>query len=312
MKFISVREVLDSIANQLTVPQDYVDRLPISDTPTSDPAEIWPYSDQKKAPPIVRWFHNVKVRMLNDLFISAFQRSNAAAVLDQHLHNSTQRPKWYDCNETGRPKVSETAHAEVQPMLVHMAHYFDRYMKAFRAGRFEHWPRGSNIQGSEGKFGKPADDQRMELIGFDHSELVEFLDRHAISHSLGTASHLILPRAAEASEVNRLTPPSQSPVDFASRIHRAEKPGDHKLRRCIDQARNEAKDRWDVDEVWRILAEMAEGVRRRRPPEMERHVLGRGIEFRRGVNTVYFTHKHLGKQFAYERKKLAPLPPKTT
>lgn len=324
MEFVSVREVLDSIADQFPVPQGCIDSLPNSDTPDSDPSVVWHNTGQNQAPSITRVYHDFRLRMLNDLFRSAFQRSNAAAVLDQYLHNSAQRPKWYDRAETGRPKVSETAHAEVQPMLVHMAHYFDRCMTAFRARRFENWPRGSNLLSSEGKFRKPADDKRMELVGFDRSELVEFLNCHAISHSFGVTAATCASQAPENSTIEKpvlsRTEPelfveatnSERALEFSRAstspgtgnvVHRMRKPGDHKLRKLIDQAREHANDREDAEEVWGILRAMAERERAERPPEMKKYVEGKGIEFDRGVSTRYFTLSHLRKQFSYERNK---------
>ncbi|MCY1232483.1 hypothetical protein D9M72_449770 [compost metagenome] len=241
-------------------------------------------------------------------------------MLDQYLHNSTQRLKWYDREETGRPKLSETAHAEVQPMLVHMAYYFDRYMAAFRARRFEHWPRGSDLQSSEGKFRKPADDKRMELVGFDRSELVDFLNCHAISHSLGVTAATCTSQAPETSTIEKSLLPHNETESFEEAansekalniprastkpgavVHRIGKPGDHKLRKLIDQAREDAKNREDADEVWGILRKWAECATP--PAEMKKYVEGKGIEYNRGVRTDYFTLLRLRKQFSRERSK---------
>jgi len=126
----------------------------------------------------------MQINLLSHLFLSAYRDSQAAGALDCYLDRE-DAPDWYDWGQTRWPKVSTVARTEGLAKLVHMSRYFDRYAKAYQSGRFDNWPRLSDIQSHEGKYERPEDAQRLREIGFDRNELIEYLDKIGIPHTLG-------------------------------------------------------------------------------------------------------------------------------
>ena len=304
--YVSMREVLDSVSKQVPIPENWAKILPLTQIPTL--SDIGPYKNQTQE--FHKASHSLRLSALNDLFQAAYRYSEAAPVLDQYFHNAlNQGPKWFDWRETGRPKISNAARDEALMMLVYMVNYFPRCLEDFRTGRYDRYPH-HGIPTHEGMFENPNGADRIQQIVFERKELLEFLNHIGIPHSLDTAALSIQPAVsdheiglegkatlANAGSVSAVT------VEPTSTIHRATRPGDHKLRRCIDKARSEVLNPNDVQEVWIRLQEMAEGRNGIRPSEMRAFVIGKGIEYLNGETITYFTKNLLGKQFANERAK---------
>ncbi|MFS2162443.1 hypothetical protein [Variovorax sp. Varisp62] len=319
MEYVSLREVLDSVSKQVPIPEDWEKILPLSRIPFLQ--EGGRYKNQTED--FQAALHKLKLSAINDLFQSAYQHSEAAPVLDQYLHNAAPHgPKWFDWRETGRPKISDSARHEGLRILVYMSEYFARCLEKFRAGRYDKYPR-HGIPLYEGMFKNLEDSDRIKQIVFDRNELVGFLDEIGIPHSISAKSSSAQASAIEASlatsliagEIDskeRVTPSkrdsSEKSVLLAqptSTIHRTPNPGDHKLRKCIDQARAEADNRDNVGDVWDKLKEMADEIKGPRPQGMGAFVEGKGIKYSDAQGfTRYFTKKLLGKQFSNERSKL--------
>lgn len=178
MEFISVLELVDSVAKHVSIPVGWKDGVL-----KREEIPVTPFIDRFGRVHALEGNHNIKIGMLNGLFLMAFRASQAASIIDQHLHNAAEQgPSWFDWGETGRPKLSEAARNDAMPMLVHMSRYFDRYEEFYQTGRFDNWPIANDIPTSEGKFKNGDDFQRLSEIGFERTELMEFLGRCGILH----------------------------------------------------------------------------------------------------------------------------------
>ena len=279
MDFISVSELVESVAKHVPIPEAWKDGvLKRAEIP------ITPFIDRSGRAHVLESNHQIKVDMLNGLFLSAFRDSEAAAALDQYLHNAAaQGPRWFDWGETGRPKLSDAARNEAMPMLVHMSRYFDRYIKAYQLGRFDSWPNANDIQSSEGKFKNTGDAKRLREIGFERTELILLLDRHEIPHALGPAStdfEEAHPAPGSTGDSTLALRPGRSiderqsnPASYSSTAPKAGEPSSGRkmhppagrqaiLADEIKQAQEAAgADRYNARVVWAILFKMAEEKR---------------------------------------------------
>lgn len=186
MEVISVLEVVDSIASQVPVPEEWQQGFL-----KHDEVPIKPYITRAGRVIISDSMHTLRVGFLNGAFRSAFRYSQAAGALDCYLDRSdSPTPSWFDCGQTGWHKVSIAARGEGLAMLVHMSRYFDRYRDAYLSGRLDSWPQINEMKSSEGKFEKAGDEQRLNELGFQRPELIEFLNENGIPHGLGETPFL--------------------------------------------------------------------------------------------------------------------------
>lgn len=165
MGFISLSDVIDAIASFVPIPDDWGGGYlqTVADTPS---------------------YVSFRMSMFNLFMNKVYCTSEAAAILDQHIHNaSVKRPRWFDIGQTGRPKLGEAAHGEAMAILVHMANWFGRYDKAYRFDRIPWWV-SNGLKNYEGKFNSRDASRRAEEIGFDRTEIVNFLKLNGVSHSL--------------------------------------------------------------------------------------------------------------------------------
>lgn len=305
MDFISVLELVESVAKHVPIPEAWKDGvLKLEEIP------VTPFIDRSGRAHVLESNHQIKVGMLNGLFLSAFRDSEAAAALDQYLHNAAaQGPRWFDWGETGRPKLSDAVRNEAMPMLVHMSRYFDRYVKIYQSGRFDSWPNANDIQSSEGKFKSTGDSRRLREIGFERTELIGFLAAHGIPHSLaGTSS---IHDAPQATVGNLQLHPSSVAVD---KKHQSE-PGRtvrragvrrHVLADLIEAAQDAAADRRDAHGVWTILVNMAQSDNR--PDLLDGFEPRKGVKYLAGDDYKYYTFDALRKYINPEARgrKTAP------
>lgn len=319
MEYVSLREVLDSVSQQVPIPEDWERILPLSRIPFL--REGGRYKNQTED--FQAALHKFKLSAINDLFQSAYRHSEAAPVLDQYLHNAAPHgPKWFDWGETGRPKISDSARHEGLRILVYMSGYFARCLEDFRTGRYDKYPH-HNIPLHEGMFKNPKDSDRITQIVFNRNELIGFLNEIEIPHSISAtassaqavavktslATSLIAGEMDSKERATHLTSDSSAKsvamTQITSAVHRTPNPNDHKLRKCIEQARAEVDDRDNADDVWEKLKEMAEGTKRARPREITGFSEVEGIKYSnaKGLSS-YFTKPLLRKQFSNERRKL--------
>lgn len=87
-------------------------------------------------------------------FGRAHQISSAAALLENVLHHADVQPKLYDMRQTGLPRLSTSALAELRPVLFGAAQFERRLVVALGAGKFRNFPR----HGGAGKVGLSPDD----------------------------------------------------------------------------------------------------------------------------------------------------------
>jgi hypothetical protein len=186
VEFISVLEVVESIATKVAWPAELPDRY--FELPEASSVAVADALGKLHFPAVK---YRVKMDFLNSLFMRAYRVSTAAGaldyVLDRNLDQAKEEiPRWYDWGPTGWPKVSQSARAVGLSMLVHMSRYFYRYEVAYQSGRFNDWPDSDVTTTSEGKFATKADAERISEIGFDRAEIIRFLNHHGIHNGLGT------------------------------------------------------------------------------------------------------------------------------
>lgn len=247
MHFISLLEAVSCLAENVPTPDAWKNGVL-----KHEEIVATPFIDRLGRPHFSEVTHRFKVEMINNLFLSAFRTSEAAAALDQYLHNELPHgPRWFDRGETGRPKFSEAAREEAMPLLVHMSRYFDRYVSAYRSGRFDTWPISDEIEFNQGKFRNPADVQRLNEVGFERTELVSFLDRNGIPHSFHS-SLLCDAETAPSSD-----PGPHFPSIPATKTYIAKKKRRNSLDSAIDKAIELAGGTHKTADVHQALKELA-------------------------------------------------------
>lgn len=316
MDVVSVSEIVESIAE--CVPNEWSGEGPLAPADITVQIPLRPGVDAETHKRMEERLRPLKVVPLNRLFQTAFRESRAAAALDEYLHNAHAAgdgPRWFDWEETGRPKISDTARSEALDMLVHMSRWIHRHVKAFRDGQFDEWPQVRKVPRHDGKYKNEGDSDRLRNIGFDRMEIIRFMDFHGILHtlrgtSLPTEEPLLLepPVKEQESEVVENDPQVvsvvNSPIEgFPPRRKITpifvKKPD---LSAVVARARAQALDPHSASSVFLVLQEMAEDTDPPRP------LLGlvpkKGIKYRNGTNTVFLTLDALRKQLAREARLL--------
>ncbi len=308
MEVISVLEVVDSVAKQVPTPEGWRDGiLNRAEIPILLLADQHPSKSR-----LSERIHGMKGDFLNGLFLTAYRDSQAAGALDYYFDRVGEDAlQWLDWGQTGWPKVSATARSEGLAMLVHMSRYFERYSKAYQAGRFDGWPRVSDVQSSEGKFEKRNDAQRLTEIGFERAKAIDFLNRHEIPHSLGNSlpapgreqrdmsdgnPSVLIEDSDIAAHRRDISDSSDQegnsqPVD-GRRVHHIN--GRHILANLIDQARTQAgEDRNDARIVYGFLVLMAKSGNY--PPTLIGFEPRRGVKYLSGTDEKFYTKEALRK-----------------
>lgn len=237
MIFISILEVVDSVAGRIQIPEEWK---------TEDSVNAG-----RPVPKILNAAagantNSIKFQLgiFNGLFNVAFRFSTAAGAIECFLQEAAeQAPKLRDWEHTGWPRlVNEAARDEAMGILVHMANWSDRYETARQNGRFDGWPGSTTIKYNEGKFRNPDDSERLRGVGFERIELVEFLDKYEIPHSLGnTPPRDIGPQVVNETKVT----------------HHRLKTRKDMLDAPIQKAKELAIDGEDYHSVWAALMHMA-------------------------------------------------------
>lgn len=323
MDVISILEVVDSVASQVPTPETWKDGiLNRAEVPMS------PFTDRSGKARISERIHGIKINLLNNLFLSAYRDSQAAGALDCYLDRvSEEGPKWLDWGQTGWPKVSMAARSDGLAMLVHMSRYFERFAKAYQSGRLDDWPQSNEIQSHEGKFKKQNDAQRLNEIGFERTELIRFLNKNEIPHSLrdGSSTHGNVPQDVsdsvpsapinepdsderpDAALDNSTQKEKISKPEHGKTVHFISKQG-HVLANLIEKAQAQAGDqRNDERVVYEILVAMAQSGNYR--PRLDSFVPGDGIKYLTGDGYRHYTQVALRKYLRPEtRGRKKPLP----
>lgn len=286
MNTISLFEIIESVAPHVPIPEDWDHDFFLHDVMVSSmTSSILQPSPAKR---------KLRAGFLNGLFLAAYRDSQAAGALDFYLDRAIEvGPSWIDWSQTGWPKVSVSARVDGLTILAHMSRYFERYKAAYFLRKFDNWPETTEIQSREGKFKTPTDYARINEIGFDRIEIIEFLCKNNIPNSLNDS--LNLTDEIEPSEPieNPDNNPKNEQQDLNTRSKIKRKPGKVAiLAKNIRKAQAEAgADRNNAQIVYAILIKMAELG----SPPMIQFVEGKGIQFHKGEHKPYYHYSTLEK-----------------
>lgn len=269
MIFISISEVVDSIAGCVSIPEEWKTEESVN---TGRPIPRILNAAAGASTKSMKF----QLGLFNGLFNVAFRFSTAAGALECFLQEAAeQAPKLRDRGRTGWPKLmSEATRDEIMGTLVHMAKWSDRYETARQNGRYEEWPGHTTVDNNEGKFKNLEDAERFQNVDFERTELVQFLDKYEIPHSLGsepsrdiaqqgTNEHGVQPSAIFPPELDmserggdQANEPMKSPNAVKVTRHR-QKTRKDMLDAPIEKAKEKAIDREDYHSVWAALMHMA-------------------------------------------------------
>ncbi|WP_061956417.1 hypothetical protein [Cupriavidus pauculus] len=117
-----------------------------------------------------------------------YRLSCSAADLEQALTNTklVERPRWLDKrNPMRRPRVVEVAEIDGMRQLQEWANLFVEWDSEYQSNRWYGQWKPELIIPAEYKLFNVSNLQRVQGIGFDRSELVSFLNRMRLLHSVG-------------------------------------------------------------------------------------------------------------------------------
>lgn len=234
MHFVSVLDIVESIATCVPRPDAWKEEGPLikAETPPS-----WGTKSDRA------WMFAFNT--LNARFFFAFRISEAAAALDQYLHNSeAQSPHWFDCGETGRPKLNDASRVQASAILVHMSSYYDRYARAYQSGLFDNPKTLPHDLRGQGQYKQPEDEQRLREIGFDNFEIISFLTQYRIPHRLPHADDV------QNSPLNDTRPISRTVIHSTKEKRNV-------LDAAIDKAIEQAGGTYLTPDVYLTLKELA-------------------------------------------------------
>lgn len=178
MQFVSLADTVNAIAECVLVP------------------EVREWCQPKRPvllpPPEIDFKVEWDVVPPEELLISVFQMSKAAAVLDQALQNDpTSRPSLFSKELTGLPRKSDASQGKVDEILVEMArafplyeHYWARRMCSRLNQDILSKYRPHIFSGDVWWKPPHADERLTHLVGFESHEIAMLLDAHKIQHSL--------------------------------------------------------------------------------------------------------------------------------
>lgn len=206
--------------------------------------------------------------------------------------------------------MSEGYKNETMAMLVHMANWSYRYETARQNGRFDDWPSGGHIQFDEGKFKSPVDAERFQKVGFERTELIDFLDKYEIPHTLSQNPSCDISNQINLentnNEIHNSNAASSSHIEMTNasesvgKVHLSAGPR-HILAFMIEEARGSVEDRNDVHLVYARMIELASDPGY--SPLVIGFVSGKGIMYHSGAVKKPYTYEALRKFFIREAKK---------
>lgn len=296
MDVISLLEVVNSVASQVPIPEDWDNRLEMeAGIPKGLKIKVSENSSER--------LDKLTSDLLDGLFKLTYRHSFAAGGLDCYLHEEDPNDlAWFDVGQTGWQKKSIKARTDGLEILVYMSLHFERYIKAFKTGRFNGWPKVNNLLDEDAQFARKEDSQRLKEIGFERSQIIKFLNNHKIPHSLTLPSNnqrdllhshgLDSGIEQESIAVNNafLIEAGQSE---RSKIHRINAKR-HILADLIEKAQAQAGVKGeDPKEVYFILTQMAQSTT---PPiPLLEFVKGKGIKYQSGEIIKPYTLNALKK-----------------
>lgn len=165
--------------------------------------------------------------------LKALREAEAGAHLDALLVNAKdQAPTWWDWSgRTELPKLSEAARNDGHRILVSLTDYRDRIFEASRSQRTT-----QPLIRDE----RPGDSDRFERIGFIGVEIVSFLEKIGVPHSLDAYVRSEPQEAADGTGSTASTSPSlltaATEADDAT-IGRSDDPTAQKIREAVRAVR---------------------------------------------------------------------------
>lgn len=248
MDFISIKEALLALASCVPVPGHVTNRA------KSDEAhQIATYREE------------------------LYRLSCAAADLEQALTNTMRadRPRWLDKrNPMGRPRAVEEAALDGVPQLQEWAGFFVEWDHEYQSNRWHGQWNPDGVLPAEFKFFNLSNLERVQGVGFDRTELVLFLNRHRLPHSLGDV------HCAEQSD------PASNPPSVDESVAKSEGDGGESTKKrrqyrgdlanVLRMAENLVSDRDDHHAVWDALVGLA---MRETPPRPLKGFTGDGVKW---------------------------------
>ena len=140
MQFVTVCEVMDSIGSQIDVSEsERATTLRLSD-------EVAQIRDAQAPSPFSgKTMGDLREEIIAGLarsFARAYKLSMSAALLENALHHEEEsQPRLFDLRQTGLPRISTSAIAELRPILFGVAQFECRLVQALSTGRLRNFPR---------------------------------------------------------------------------------------------------------------------------------------------------------------------------
>ncbi|WP_333968688.1 hypothetical protein [Burkholderia orbicola] len=115
----------------------------------------------------------------------AFQIASAAAGLEDFLRHSTDHvPRWFGWGTTGRPRLDDAVRTVGMEMLIHVSQYDKKCVGAWESGNFNLGEHSDGIRDAEKRFNELDKGLDLAQIGFEQTELFEFLARNNIPYTI--------------------------------------------------------------------------------------------------------------------------------
>jgi hypothetical protein len=212
--FISLFDTLDALAGCVVLSKELLSKHSLPETPKILEILATPGKQQNeltgRVTPKSHRYQPVAMHPFIEGFPEACRYAEAAGRLDQELANAYEKClRYFDVAKTGRPKFSVGLDDEGTSILAYMAGFEDRYVEDYKEFcAIDGCPDSSYekpffFPPSHGKFCDDGALRRALQIGFDRSELINFLNQCGIPHSFGNAQ----PAAVAWVDTAQGTPP---------------------------------------------------------------------------------------------------------
>ena len=183
MQFVAVWDVVRAIASEIEISEDEVAtnlRLAEEVPPVTNPDSPGAFKGRTRGE-----MREEVISGLAHSFASAYRISHAAALLDNVLlHAGDAAPMLYDFRQTGLPRASASALAELQPVLFGAAKFRERLVNALSAGKLRNFPLHSRPDGSRVEVNdwtsRPTDWEIVGKMAFSAAEISTALRRAEI------------------------------------------------------------------------------------------------------------------------------------
>lgn len=156
MEFVTAWEVIGAMASKIEVSEvERASTLRLGEevAKVQDPGAPSPFRGKTMGE-----LRDEVITSLARSFARANQLSSSAARLEYVLHHAdASHPKLFDLRQTGLPRLSMSAMADLRPALFRLSKFEDRLVAALSAGRFRDFPK----HGGVGGVGLSADDWRL-------------------------------------------------------------------------------------------------------------------------------------------------------